>query len=59
MTPIASVIRGVTTLNRTDGESDPRSSGVTLILSMMTEVTIMAMPTRASPEARESLWISR
>lgn len=58
MTPMASVTRGVMKLKRTDGDGEPRSSGVTFSASMSTDITITIMPISARPEARESLWIS-
>ena len=43
--------------NRFDGS--PFRMGVTCGPSIRTEVTMISMPMRASPEARESLWMSR
>lgn len=37
---------------------EPRSSGGTWAPSMMTEMTMMNMPTRAKPDARASLEMS-
>lgn len=57
ITPIAWKIPDPTIVNRCDGS--PLSSGVTWGPSIRTAITMMSIPIRARPEARESLWISR
>lgn len=57
ITPIAWKRPGPRTVKRCAGA--PLSSGGTCSLSMSTDATMMIMPTSASPDARESLWMSR
>lgn len=57
MTPIAWKMPGSMTENRLEGS--PLSSGDVWGLSIRTDATIVTIPMRAKPDARESLCMSR